>query len=47
MADFNNDGKIDLIFSGASSPFHTNGNNPTDVNDTSTIRAYVYRNTRP
>lgn len=47
MADFNNDGKIDLVFAGATIPFHSNGNNPDDFNNTSTIFAYVYRNTRP
>jgi hypothetical protein len=47
MADFNNDGKTDLIFAGATLPFHSNGNNPTDNNNASTIFAYVYRNTRP
>lgn len=47
MADFNNDGKIDLVFAGASLPFHSNGSNPTDNNDASTLFAFVYRNTRP
>lgn len=46
MADFNNDGKIDLIFTGASIPFHTNGSNPQDHNNAGTLSCYVYRNTR-
>lgn len=46
MADFNNDGRIDLIFTGASIPFHTNGSNPTDQNDRTTLRTHVYRNSR-
>jgi hypothetical protein len=46
-ADFNNDGKLDLLFAGASIAFHSNGNNPNDLNNASTIFAYVYRNTRP
>jgi len=47
MADFNNDGKVDLLFSGAANAFHSNGANATDTNNASNLRAYVYRNTRP
>jgi hypothetical protein len=47
MADFNNDGKVDLVFTGGSRAFHSNGNNPTDTNSASTLITYVYRNTRP
>jgi hypothetical protein len=47
IEDFNNDGKKDLIFAGASLPFHSNGANPDDNNDMSTLFAFVYRNTRP
>lgn len=43
IADFNNDGKNDLIFSGATIAFHSNGNNYEDQNDVSTLRAFVYR----
>lgn len=46
MADFNNDGKVDLLFSGGANAFHSNGSNPTDTNNASNLRAYVYRNTR-
>jgi hypothetical protein len=44
MADFNNDGRIDLMFTGASIPFHTNGDNPVDHNNASTLLMHVYRN---
>lgn len=47
MADFNHDGKIDLMFTGARIPFHTNGSNPIDENSTATLKMHVYRNTRP
>ncbi|MBI3962795.1 MAG: VCBS repeat-containing protein [Deinococcus sp.] len=46
MADFNNDGQIDLLFTGASIPFHSNGNNPTDFNNIATLFTHIYRNTR-
>jgi hypothetical protein len=46
MEDFNNDGKVDLIFTGASIPFHSNGSNYLDQNSASTLTTYVYRNTR-
>jgi hypothetical protein len=43
IADFNNDGHNDLIFAGATIPFHSNGNNPQDQNDARTLKASVYR----
>jgi hypothetical protein len=43
IGDFNNDGKNDLIFAGATIAFHSNGNNFEDENDISTLRAFVYR----
>lgn len=46
IADFNNDGKNDLVFSGAELPFHTNGINFKDENTAATIRTYVFRNAR-
>jgi hypothetical protein len=46
MADFNNDGRIDLLFTGATIPFHSNGNNPIDMNNASTLFTHVYRNIR-
>jgi hypothetical protein len=47
MADFNNDGKIDLLFTGATMPWHSNGANNVDQNSASTLFTYVYRNVRP
>jgi hypothetical protein len=47
IEDFNNDGRADLLFSGGSIAFHSNGSNPTDLNNASNLRAYVYRNTKP
>jgi hypothetical protein len=47
MADFNNDGKMDFVYAGASLPFHSNGDNPTDRNNASTLFCHVYRNARP
>jgi hypothetical protein len=44
MADFNNDGKLDLVFAGATIPWHTNGENGLDQNDSSTLITEVYRN---
>lgn len=44
IADFNGDGKNDLIFSGAELPFHTNGANFRDENTVRTIKTYVLRN---
>jgi hypothetical protein len=44
MADFNNDGKLDLVFAGATIPWHTNGANGLDQNDSSTLITEVYRN---
>jgi hypothetical protein len=46
MADFDGDGKIDLMFTGASIPFHSNGDNPVDHNDASTLAMHVFRNAR-
>jgi hypothetical protein len=46
IADFNSDGKNDLVFSGAELPFHTNGANFRDENTVRTIKTYVLRNTR-
>ncbi len=40
-ADFDGDGSDDLLFSGAELPFHTNGSNFFDFNDTATLRTYV------
>lgn len=47
IVDLNNDGKADLLFTGASIAFHTNGLNTTDYNNASNLFARVYRNTRP
>jgi hypothetical protein len=46
IADFNNDGKPDLIFSGAELPYHTNGINIQDFNSPATLKTYVLRNTK-
>jgi hypothetical protein len=46
MADFNNDGKIDLLFTGATIPWHSNGLNNVDHNTAATLSAYVFRNVR-
>lgn len=43
IADFNRDGKNDLIICGAELPWHSNGSNPNDLNDASTIKTYVFR----
>jgi hypothetical protein len=45
IADFNNDGRNDLIFTGAERAFHTNGENGDDLNTQATIVAHVLRNT--
>jgi hypothetical protein len=45
MADFDGDGLIDLLYTGAALPYHTNASNGLDQNDASTLVAYVYRNT--
>jgi hypothetical protein len=45
IADFNNDGRNDLIFTGAERAFHTNGENGDDLNTQDTIVAHVFRNT--
>jgi hypothetical protein len=47
MADFNNDGKMDFVYAGASIPWHSNGNNNVDHNNASTLYCHVYRNVRP
>ncbi|MCK6547152.1 VCBS repeat-containing protein [Myxococcota bacterium] len=47
MADFNLDGKVDLVFAGATRPWHSNGQNYLDENDASTLYAGVWRNVRP
>jgi hypothetical protein len=47
MADFNNDGKMDFVYAGASLPFHSNGLNTQDMNNASTLYCHVYRNVRP
>lgn len=44
IADFNGDGRNDLIFCGAELPFHTNGVNHNDENTARTLRTYVFRN---
>jgi hypothetical protein len=46
IADFNNDGKLDVLFSGAELPYHTNGVNAKDENILQTIKTYVLRNTK-
>ncbi len=43
IADFNADGKADLVLSGAERPWHSNGSNPEDRNDASSIHTYVFR----
>lgn len=43
IADFNGDGKPDLIFTGATIPFHSNGINSEDKNSAASLRAYVFR----
>lgn len=42
-ADFNKDGSVDLLFSGAVYPFHSNGSNFKDLNSPSSLRAYIFR----
>jgi hypothetical protein len=46
MADFNGDAKVDVLFSGAELPYHTNGINGQDYNTASTLQTYILRNTR-
>lgn len=43
IADLNRDGKDDLIVCGAERPWHSNGANPGDFNDASSIKTYVFR----
>lgn len=43
IADFNRDGKNDLIICGAERPWHSNGSNADDLNDASSIKTYVFR----
>lgn len=43
IADFNGDGKNDLLICGAERPWHSNGSNLADTNDASSIRTYAYR----
>jgi VCBS repeat protein/FG-GAP repeat protein len=43
IADFNRDGKPDLVFTGATIPFHSNGVNYEDRNTAATLKAYVFR----
>ncbi|MCK6550484.1 VCBS repeat-containing protein [Myxococcota bacterium] len=47
IADLDGDGRLDLVLTGATLPFHSNGTNPTDENGPDTIGAWVYRNVRP
>lgn len=47
IADFNGDGKNDILFCGAELPFHTNGVNGRDHNTAKTIRTHVLRNVAP
>ncbi len=47
MADFNLDGKVDLVFAGATRPWHSNGQNYLDQNDASTLYGGAWRNARP
>jgi hypothetical protein len=46
IADFNLDGKQDLLFSGAELPYHTNGVNYRDYNTAASLKTYVFRNTK-
>lgn len=45
IADFNNDGTNDLIFTGATRAWHSNGSNGNDLNTAASLNASVYRNT--
>lgn len=45
FADFDGDGRVDLIYQGAELPYHSNSPTPTSDNNTaSTIKTYIYRN---
>jgi hypothetical protein len=46
IADFNLDGKQDLLFGGAELPYHTNGVNYRDYNTAASLKTYVFRNTK-
>ncbi|MBP9695124.1 MAG: VCBS repeat-containing protein [Candidatus Magasanikbacteria bacterium] len=46
ITDFNLDGKLDLLFSGAELPYHTNGVNFRDYNTAESLKTYVFRNTK-
>ena len=46
FADFDGDGRVDLIYHGAEIAYHSNSpSGQQDTNSTSTIKTYVYRNT--
>lgn len=47
IADFDGDGRNDFFVTGATLPFHSNGNNPDDLNTPESIVAYVYRGLAP
>jgi VCBS repeat protein/FG-GAP repeat protein len=44
IADFDGDGKNDLLIFGAEEPFHTNGSNAEDKNTEATIKTWVLKN---
>jgi hypothetical protein len=45
IVDLNGDGKPDLLFTGATLPWHSNGTNANDLNTAATLNVSVYRNT--
>ena len=47
LADFNSDGRDDLLVGGALDPWHSNGANGADTNTLATIVTYVYRSEEP
>jgi hypothetical protein len=45
IADFDGDGRNELLLVGAERPFHTNGENARDENTPATLKAYLFRST--